>query len=234
MAAVDAVYGPQRERAIDAKTRGANADADAVLARVAAWGLPRYAEALKRDLDGVVSQLPLDDFDEHSRGWKYVGGEEFAGAKGSLTVDTAVKKSGKASFRLNGDFGGGGAYVGLWLDIGDRLSGRDVKELRLWVKTSTRPSLGIRLADATGQVHQSHVNLSSGANGEWQELVLRIRDLVGGERWGGANDGKWHGPIKGLGINVGRSVPAPQKDLKPAEIWFDDLVGVLAEAERPR
>jgi hypothetical protein len=233
-ASIEAAYGPQREKAVDAKARGAGADVDAVLARVAAWELPSHLEALKRELDSVVTQLTVEDFDAMSRGWKYVGGEEFKGAKGSLTVDTAMKKNGKASFRLNGDFSGGGYYVGVWLDVGERLSGRDVKELRLWVKTSTRPSLGIRLADASGQVHQSHVNLSNGANGEWQELVLRIKDLVGGERWGGANDGKWHGPIRGLGINVGRSVEPDQKDMKPAEIWFDDLVGVLAEAERPR
>jgi hypothetical protein len=28
-------------------------------------------------------------------------------------------------------------------------------------------------------------------------MVLKVRDLVGGEHWGGANDGKWHGPRKG-------------------------------------
>ncbi len=231
-ASVELVYAPLREKALDAKGRGAAADVDAVLSRLGAWGLPSYPEKLKQELDGVVTQLLIDDFDAMSPGWKYVGGEEFPGAKGSLTVDGQVKHGGRASFRLHGDFIGGGAYVGVWLDILGRLGGRDVKELRLWMKSSTRGSFGIRLADGSGQVHQRHVNLPGGPSGEWQEVVLRIQDLVGGERWGGANDGKWHAPLKGLGINAGRSVEPGQKDLKPAEVWFDDLVGVLAEPER--
>ena len=42
------------------------------------------------------------------------------------------------------------------------------------------------------------------ATADWQQVVLKISDLVGGEHWGGANDGKWHGPIKAFGLNIGK------------------------------
>ena len=53
------------------------------------------------------------------------------------------------------------------------------------------------------QVHQKHVNLPSPPSDQWQEIVLKVQDLVGGEHWAGANDGKWHPAAKALGINIG-------------------------------
>src|SRR5205085_3412836 len=88
-------------------------------------------------------------------------------------------------------------------------------EFRLWVKSSGVTRLGVRLADASDQCHQSSVALKP--TEDWQELVLNIRDLVGGEHWGGANDGRWHGPAKGLGLNVDKSGAAKKT------LWIDDV-----------
>ena len=52
--------------------------------------------------------------------------------------------------------------------------------------------------------------------GSPQEVVVKISDAVGGEHWGGANDGKWHKSIKGFGLNVGR-------DGKVGTVWIDDV-----------
>ena len=57
--------------------------------------------------------------------------------------------------------------------------------------------LGVRIVDDTGQCHQKSVDLPAGAEDGWREVVLKVRDLVGGEHWGGANDGAWHGPAEG-------------------------------------
>lgn len=119
--------------------------------------------------------------------------------------------------------------MGIWRDLTGALGGRDIREIRVWFRTSTLHSVGVRIADGSDQVHQKHVALPS-APGQWQELVLRIPDLVGGEHWGGANDGKWHGPAKGLGINLGRNSVGP--GAARGEIRFDDIRVIFAQPSR--
>jgi hypothetical protein len=168
-----------------------------------------------------TSRVPLDDFESAPQGWKYVGGEEFPGAKGGLTLDSAVAHGGRTSYRLDADFSGGGAYVGTWRDLAS-LKGKDVSELRFWAKSSGIATLGVRLLDSSEQIHQSAVGLKPSA--DWQEVVLRIASLAGGEHWGGANDGKWHGPLKGFGLNAGKNGLAAGQTR--GAIWIDDLEAV--------
>ncbi len=78
--------------------------------------------------------LPLDDFETDPPGWRFVGGEEFPGAKGSLRRDTSRSHGGKASCRLVADFRGGGAYVGIWKDLRP-LDLPDIERFRLRVRT---------------------------------------------------------------------------------------------------
>jgi len=149
----------------------------------AALLLPAAAPAFAQG----APRLPLDDFEKAPEGWKYVGGEEFPGAKGALNLDAAVAHGGRSSYRLDADFGGGGAYVGSWRDLAS-LKGKDVSELRFWGKADGISRLGVRLLDGSGQIHQGAVELK--ASPDWQEVVLRIASIAGGEHWGGANDGK--------------------------------------------
>ena len=144
----------------------------------------------------------LDDFEADPKGWTYIDGREFPGAKGSLALDAAEAHGGKRSYKLQADFSGGGAYVGVWRDLG-QLKGRDVNELRLWVKAVNVTSVGVRLSDDTDQIHQTK-GVKLAATADWQQVVLKISDLVGGEHWGGAADGKWHGPLKAFGLNIGK------------------------------
>jgi hypothetical protein len=165
---------------------------------------------------GVV----LDDFEQNPATWKFVGGQEFPGAKGGVTLDSAVAHGGKRSYRLEADFSGGGSYVGLWRNLGV-LQGRHFKELRFWLKTDTLTWIQLRLSDATGQCHQKSFALEPTT--DWQEFVLHPEDILGGEHWVGANDGKWHGPATDLGLNIS------QKTLKGSRgiLWIDDLVAIL-------
>ncbi|MBI5832688.1 MAG: hypothetical protein HZB16_10325 [Armatimonadetes bacterium] len=165
------------------------------------------------------NEVVLDACDQApSPQWKYIGGQEFPGAKGGLERDTAVKHAGDSSYRLDADFTGGGAYVGWWLTLDD-LVARDVKAIRLWVRAKDVHQVGVRLNDATGQCHQTK-DVKLQATSEWQELVLDVSKLVGGEHWGGANDGKWHAPPKGLGINIGNTDVGAAKQ---GSLWFDDI-----------
>jgi hypothetical protein len=162
----------------------------------------------------------VDDLERDADGWEYVGGWEFPGAKGAAARDAGAAKVGHYAYRLDYDFIGGGAYVGVWKKLDD-LKIPNISEVRFWVKISgVASALGIRLADGTGQVHQSSVALQ--ATSDWQEVVVKISQATGGEHWAGANDGKWHPSIKGLGVNVGKG------NGTTGTIWFDDLRVVIA------
>lgn len=149
-----------------------------------------------------ISPIRLDDFEGGLQGWRFVGGEEFPGAKGEMALDSEIAHGGKHSCRLRADFRGGGAYVGVWRDLAS-LKGLEFKELRFWVKASGVARIGFRINDSTGQCHQTKSIRLPGTI-EWQPVVLKLSDLVGGEHWGGANDGKWHGPATGFGFNIGK------------------------------
>ena len=158
---------------------------------------------LRAESKGDPPKLLLDDFEGNPEGWTFIDGREFPGAKGSLALDTAAAHGGKRSYRLQADFSGGGAYVGTWRDLAS-LKGRDFGELRVWVKAANVTRIGVRISDSTDQCHQKNGGVPLAAATDWQEVVLKVSDLVGGEHWGGANDGKWHGPAKGFGLNIGK------------------------------
>ena len=163
------------------------------------------------------------DFEEDAEGWRFVGGEEFPGARGSLAQDTEVAHGGGKSLRLSADFEGGGEYVGLWTELPD-LGGGFLKEIRFWARSEGVPSVGVRLGDNSGQCHQAK-NIPIEADGEWHEVVLPLAELVGEESWGGANDRKWHGPPGGFGLNIGR--PALTDGTK-GTLWVDDVVCMVS------
>lgn len=174
-----------------------------------------------QDRPGVSARLLLDDFDKEPSGWKYIGGQEFPGATGSLTFDPNSAHEGKGSYHLVGDFTGGGGYVGTWRD----LPARDIKELRIWVKVTNITVLMIRVVDATDQCHQR--DLPVNPSPDWQEFVLKFTAIAGtNNHWGGANDGVWHGRAKAYGLNIPNHFPGSSKK---GELWLDDIEGVLAD-----
>ena len=61
-------------------------------------------------------------------------GEEFPGAKGSLTVAQDEPAAGQSCLKLAGDFTGGGAYVAAIRNLTD-LEAKDVPAIRLQVKS---------------------------------------------------------------------------------------------------
>ncbi len=192
--------------------------------------LALVAPSLAHGADAPGVTLRLDDFEGETKGWKFVGGEEFPGAKGVLVRDAGSAHGGKGSYRLDADFRGGGAYVGSWKDLPTGLP--DVVQFRLWVRARGLGRLGVRVVDDSGQCHQASVALPAGSGDGWRELVLNVRDLVGGEHWSGANDGAWHGPPRGLGFNIGKDAVAPGRDGR-ASLWIDDLSAVAVAPGRP-
>jgi hypothetical protein len=119
-------------------------------------------------------------------------GDFEAGTDGfaNFTQDTSGGKVGKACAKMVNPKDG-------WIEGGKDLPGmnHDITQLRFWAKSTTAKGIAVRLSDDSGQSFQHRLALEP--NGEWQELA--IADMVDGAQiWGGANDKKWHGPLRHL------------------------------------
>jgi len=232
---VEKVYGPLKEKAKAAKAQGNVADLDSLFERVRSWGLePRTKDLL--DVLAPIEMPPvrsvLQDFGEAPpKGLRWIGGEEFRGAKGSVAVDAAVLHGAHRSYRLEADFRGGGMYVGFFFDT-SALKQRDVRELHLWIKTETVSNIGVRLADETNQIFQRNGGVTLAKTTDWQEIVLKVSDFQGNEHWAGANDGRWHGPMRVIGVNVGKGAFRSKEQY--GVLWVADIEGIVVPKWTPR
>ncbi len=221
-----------KEKAREAKSKGNRAELDVLTDQARRWGVP----SLMADFESFLATVPdppppaavLDDFERDAKGWAFTNGGEFPGAKGSFTVEPSAGRDGKGAGRLDGDFTGGGAYVGIWKNLPTRPDGQ-LKEVRFWAKTGTANRYMVRVGDASSQCLQRKYAIAPSS--DWQELVIRFAGFSGAEHWGGANDGKFHAPAKGFGIHLVRDGFA-EGGLK-GELWIDDVHGVYeAKADR--
>jgi len=143
-----------------------------------------------------AEDLPIGTFEKSSAdGWTFYNGKEFPGAQGSFAI---VEDSGFAA-RLEGFFSGGGIYVSINKSLAKPMP---FKALKLKVKTSDYSLLTLRLIDGSGQTHQQSVALK--ADGEWQTVTLKDFKGAAYSKWGGANDGTWHDPLKGVSLLLER------------------------------
>lgn len=198
------------------RTRAPTDAEGAALAKARAIDAPPAWAVAKR---GNPARILLDDFDQGIAGWGFHPGSEFPGAKGGQTHEPAGGRDGKGALKISGDFSGGGAYV----SCGRNLPvGSDLKEVRFWLKSDSAVHIGVRIGDSSDQCHQHPITLQS--TREWQEVVLPLQKLVGREHWGGANDGKWHGPAKWFHLCVSRTTFGGGK---AGEVWIDDVEGVM-------
>ncbi|MCW1885380.1 hypothetical protein OKA04_11625 [Luteolibacter flavescens] len=146
----------------------------------------------------IAHSVPLDliNADKPADGWAFDNGREFPGATGKLDGKEGV-------LTLTGDFTGGGGYVQAQRAIDDV----DVRVLSFDVRAVGSEEFTLRLGDGSGQCHQIVLKIDP-AKG-WQpvnlplEAFFRDRGTAGAltnvaryESWGGAKDGKWHGPAK--------------------------------------
>ncbi len=165
----------------------------------------------------ITTLVPLEMVVEGETDWRFDNGQEFRGAKGSLTLVKDLPKPGQACLKLVGDFSKGGRYVETIKDL-KPLEITDLAGLHLRIKSSGAKSISLRLGDGTGQCHQA-AGVKFPNDGQWHELALKVSQIVGGEHWGGANDGKWHGSPQYLSIILGFESDPQSK--QPA-IWIAD------------
>ncbi|MCL1910284.1 MAG: hypothetical protein FWG05_05045, partial [Kiritimatiellaeota bacterium] len=194
------------------------------------------AVLISSSLARAAKEVPLINPDEPARGWTLNLGWEFPGAKGELKVDDSAEPQRRPALRLDGDFSGGGNYV----DAGRDGLSVEIDTLTYWVKAPAGVSqMTVRLIDGSDQCHQ--LNLKSDPSGNWQQVILPVikyfemkdsgtpMELVQRyENWGGANDGKWHQPLKGVHFLTGAG---HFDESKKGSVWFSGMKAVAAPAK---
>ena len=155
----------------------------------------------------VTREVRLDEFLQGGElDWGFNDGREFPGAKGGAALAEDVPEPGAYAVRLWGDFSEGGAYVS-----GEkRLGGLPVRAVRMRVRTENVRQINVRFGDGTGQCHQGR-GIALTPDGAWHELVIPVADVVGGEHWGGANDGRWHGNAQYFSLILSAGSAADKK-----------------------
>jgi len=177
----------------------------------------------------VVQMVALDEVLQAGEvDWTFDNGQEFKGAKGTLTLLKDTPEAGQNALRLAGDFSGGGAYVQAMRKLTE-LASRQVESFILTMRSSNCPGFNVRLVDGTGQCHQ-HKGMALPADGQWHDVAIKPSEIAGGEHWGGANDGKWHSGGQLIAILIGKE-KEPQPVLDFAR--FRAQVTVAAQVAPP-
>ena len=160
--------------------------------------------------------ISLVDADKSEGGWKFDNGREFPGARGTLELAAEPFRD-QPVLDLSGDFTGGGNYVQASIDL-PKVA---IDTISFWIHLEAgKRQQTIRLVDGSGQCHQ--IRLKIHEKGGWQQVVLPVVDFFKTmgtpaapdiatqyEKWGGANDGRWHQPGKLFVVMLGR-----EEDLK--------------------
>jgi hypothetical protein len=169
----------------------------------------------------IKTLVKLDEVDDGQTEWTFDNGQEFPGAKGSLTIVKDVPEKGQSCLKLAGDFTGGGNYVQTLRGLKE-VEMKDLAAIRLRVKSDNVKTMSLRLGDRSGQCHQRG-GVPIVADGKWHDIVLKPEEIAGGEHWGGANDGKWHGPADYVALIIG---PGTDQQVKQPVVY---LAGIQAE-----
>ena len=170
-------------------------------------------------LDEMLQQGELD--------WGFNLGQEFRGAQGGVEIAGDPSEDGKKAMRLHADFTEGGAYVGMRRSF-ESLAVEDMPVIRLKMRSDSTTQFALRLVDATGQCHQRK-GIKFNADGKWHEVAIEPSAIAGGEHWGGANDGKWHPPVKFMELMLNtRSSDAKKSELLISSIQADVIVEATA------
>lgn len=161
-------------------------------------------------------------------GWTFDNGQEFPGAKGSLSLDETTPHGNKPALKLEGDFTGGGGYVQMMSPVPDV----DPESLSFWLKFPGASALTIRIIDAASKCHQ--IVLKIHETSDWQLVQFPLGDffnfmgttravagVVQYERWGGTKDDRWAGPAKSFCILLGKRQCSEEK--KRCALWGTEV-----------
>lgn len=169
-------------------------------------------------------ELTLGDFESVDETWDFLIGGGGSLGNGEFSRDAQAAHSGDSSGKLQLNFGSGSpyrlSYVSLEKYLFKRILPVDALELSFWVKTADMAKFDLILLDNSNQNHQQTIVLQP--TSEWQQVnVTSFTSGVGYTKWGGLNDGQWHGPLKKISFKLTGTAMKPGKTA--GAIWIDDI-----------
>ncbi|MCU6708882.1 hypothetical protein M6D81_09130 [Paenibacillus sp. J5C_2022] len=189
--------------------------------------LPRAAKASLpiAHADGTGdAEITLGDFESTNETWDFLIGSGGSLGNGEFTRDAEDAQSGNQSGKLQLNFGVNSwyrySYATLEKYLFKRILPVDANVISFWVKTEDVSKFDIVLLDHSNQNHQQTIQLA--ASSEWQKVTVdSFTSGTGYTKWGGSNDGVWHGPLKKITIKLtGASMKTSNKE---GTIRFDNL-----------
>ena len=158
----------------------------------------------------ITATIPLDTLTQGATDWKF---EKAGKAGGSLQVIPDQPLKGQSCLQFSADLTAKGAsFASITRDFA-ALNLVDVTAIHFQVKSSNTTAFGVQLLDSTGQLHQRK-GFKVIDDGAWHDITIEPLKVAGGEHWGGANDGVWHGPPTSFSIRF-NAASSPQ-DQQPS------------------
>ncbi len=174
--------------------------------------------------DPPATELVLGDFESADETWDFLIGSSGSLGNGEFTRNNASAQTGVSSGKLALNFSSSSpyrySYVMLEKYLFKRVLPVDANKLSFWVKTEDMARLDVILLDNSNQNHQQTITLQP--TGDWQKLTIHaFNSGLNYTKWGGKNDGVWHGPLKKISFKLTGQSMKPGKTT--GAILFDDI-----------
>ncbi|WP_168121219.1 hypothetical protein [Paenibacillus sp. HB172176] len=178
------------------------------------------------------AEIVLGDFESSNETWDFLIGSGGSLGNGEFTRAAGGAQSGNQSGELQLNFGTGSWYRNSYATLEKYLFKRilpvDANALTFWVKTEDVAKFDLVLLDNSNQNHQQTIQLA--ASPDWQQVTVNsFTTGINYTKWGGSNDGVWHGPLKKITIKLtGVSMKTSNKI---GTIRFDNLRALVTPAD---
>ena len=180
---------------------------------------------LSKPDSSTPSGVPMVTAGQPLLGWQFNDASANGGSTGGLTMNSD-KHDDHDSLLFSGDFSSGGNY----LEISYAVPNLNVASVTMWLNSSTLTSIRLRLEDSSEQWHQMKVSIPG--NGGWKKWTFSLDHYFGNKNdaavdpavseytaWNGANDQKWHGPMKSFNILI---VPSTDTGSKKVSLGISE------------
>ncbi|WP_373232765.1 hypothetical protein [Cohnella sp.] len=196
----------------------------------AAPNLPIMPES-KAYANTSTPELTLGDFESADESWDFLIGSGGSLGNGEFSRDSTTSQTGSFSGKLQLNFSSTSTYTNSYVSLEKYLFKRilpvDAVELSFWVKTADMAKFDLILVDNSNQNHQQTIVLNPTT--EWQKVT--VSSFISGlnyTKWGGSNDGVWHGPLKKMHFKLTKA--SMKAGITAGSIWLDDI---RAKVEAP-
>jgi len=185
--------------------------------------LPRTPESTTY-ADDNIPELTVGDFESADEAWDFLIGSGGALGNGEFSRDSTNFHTGNSSGKLQLNFSSQSTYTNSYVSLEKYLFKRvlptNALELSFWVKTADMAKFDLILVDNSNQNHQQTILLDPTT--EWQKVtVSSFTSGINYTKWGGSNDGVWHGPLKKMYYKLTKASMKSGKTM--GSLWLDDI-----------